>query len=153
MLNNRGRRVSLKLELPAPDALSDPNHQDDACVTITRLCRTGSRVVKGRLYPELYAPKLARNFPKRHRERNFLMGVRLAWLDATGAAPSVTARHHNLGPFGRLAEECLRLVGAGHTDVVELINRLYSRRFADTRSRLVGMADSDAVESIDVDAV
>jgi hypothetical protein len=46
--------------------------------------------------------------------------------------PPRTARNPDvsraLGPFARFAKECLKLAGAGHANVVELINELERQR-------------------------
>jgi hypothetical protein len=60
------------------------------------------------------------------------MGLSLAWVEATGLAPSRTARprdaSRDVGPFARFVRECLSLVGAGNADAVELMNELHRRR-------------------------
>jgi hypothetical protein len=141
MLTERGSRIGV--ELPRQKALSDPERREDACRAILSLCWVGADKVKGRRRPGgkqsrptwrplLHAPGKRRHFPRRDAERNFVMWLRVAWVEATGNAPSHTARHKDpgrgLGPFGRIAKECLRLVGAPHADVVELINELDRRR-------------------------
>jgi len=127
------------IELPPLDALRDPARREDACELIARLCRFGGRLVDGRRRPLgkrsrptwrplLYAPEPRRQFPKRDVERDYVMWLQLAWLQATESRPARTADHRNPGPFARFARECLRLVGAGHADVVELINEVHRRR-------------------------
>jgi hypothetical protein len=132
----------LPLHLPSPDALRDPGRRDGACAAIASLCQFGGRSAKGppskgtpaQWRPLLYAPTPRRNFPKRDPERNFVMHLSLAWLEATGKVPPHTARHQDdsrkLGPFGRVVRECLGLVGLRDADVVELINELHRRRRA-----------------------
>jgi hypothetical protein len=139
MLDDRAARPSVRIELPAPDALRDPERRDAACEAIARLCRIGGKIIKGRrrpggkrsrpaFRPLFHAPEPRPHFPKRQAERNFVMLLQIAWLDTTGMKPAPTARHGSLGPFGRFAQECLRLVGAVDADVVELINELNRQR-------------------------
>jgi hypothetical protein len=134
--DHRGARGSRTL-LPSPEALRDPVRREAACDAIVSLCRIGVQLVEGRrrpsgkrsrptLRPLLHAPEPQRNFTKRDAERHFVMLLSLAWLEATGSAPSRTARHSDdsrkVGPFARFARECLRLAGASGADVVEIIN-------------------------------
>jgi hypothetical protein len=131
------------LGLPTPEALRDPAQRNGACEAITRLCRSGGRLAEGRrrsggkrsrptFRPLLYTPESRTNFPKRDAERDFVMWLSIAWLEATGSKPSRTARHGDasrvLGPFARFAGECLRRCGAGYADPVGIINELNQRR-------------------------
>jgi hypothetical protein len=129
-------------ELPSPAEVRDARQRAKACATVTSVCAFGGAQVEGRKRssgkrsitwrPLLYAPQPRRNFRRRDAERNFVMWLRIAWLDATGVEASRTARHsgpgRDVGPFARFVRECLRLVGAGHCDVVELLNELNHRR-------------------------
>lgn len=145
LLTDRG---AVNLELPEADALLDIGRREAACEAIAALCRVGVVDVEGRRRPSgrrsrtretlLYAPDPRRNFPKRAAERDFVMWLRIAYRQATGKEPPRTARHsddtHALGPFVRLVNECLRLLGAetegckdGVVDAVELINSLANR--------------------------
>jgi len=150
-LNDRAGRIGLKL--PSPEDLCDAILRDEACATIVSLCRIGGDRVKGRkrpfgkrsaatFKPLLYAPsgppELAtlkhqspRNFTKRDAERNLVMWLGIAWLEATGIPPPRTADRRNLGPFGRLVQEVLRLAsGRDRSDsaVADRINELHVRR-------------------------
>jgi hypothetical protein len=142
MLKERGP-AGLEIELPPPDALRDPARRDGACETIARFCRVGGGYIDGRRRPSgkqsrptwrqlLHAPEPRRNFAKRDAERNFVLWLSIAWLDATGVPPSRTAHHkadgRDVGPFARFLRRCLRLVGAGDADAVELMNELHRRR-------------------------
>jgi len=142
MLIDRSAQRTIEIELPPPDSLRDPARRDGACETIARLCRSGGRIVAGRrrpsekrslptLRPLLHAPEPQRNFMKRDAERDFVMWLSIAWQEATGAAPSRTARHRvdgrDVGPFARFARECLHRVGAPDADIVELMNGLHQR--------------------------
>jgi hypothetical protein len=143
MLAERGARPNLGIRLPSPNAIRDPERSEDACATIARLCGIGGKWVEGRRRPGgqrsrptwrplLHAPDKQRRFAKREAERDFVMWLSIAWLDATGAQPSRTARHpdasRDVGPFARFVRKCLRLVGAGDANVVELLNELQRRR-------------------------
>jgi hypothetical protein len=125
-------------KLPSSDTLRDERLREKACDAIVMLCRTGGRHIEGRKRPSgrrsrswqarLYAPEPSRHPGKRKAERAFLMRLQLAWLEATGERPSMTAHHVNLGPFAKMVRESLRLVGAAHVDAVGLINELNRRR-------------------------
>ena len=132
-----------KCRLPSPEALTDVEQREAACGAVAALCQYGGRFILGRLRPGgkrsrptfqplLYAPKPRRHFAKRAAERNFVMWLQIAWLEATGKMPPRTARNPDvsraLGPFARFAKECLKLAGAGHANVVELINELERQR-------------------------
>jgi hypothetical protein len=143
MLGRRGARRRVPFELPPPGALRDPTQRDDARWVIVTLVSQGAILVEGRSRgagkrsgpisrPLLYAPPKKPNPPRRVAERAFVMWLSLAYCEVTDAPPSRTARHSDegreLGPFARLAHECLRLVGAAGADVVELINYLHRHR-------------------------
>jgi hypothetical protein len=150
-LNARAGRIGLTS--PSPEDLRDSARRDEACGTTVKLCRIGGDRVKGRMRPFgkrsvttfkplLYAPsgppemaalnhRSPRNFSKRDAERNLVIWLRLAWLEAIGTPPSRTADRRNLGPFARLVREVLQLVsGQVHSDsaVAERINELDARR-------------------------
>jgi hypothetical protein len=140
---NLSPKARTLLNPPSADAVRDPERREAACDAIAKLTQIGGRWIEGRRRPTgkrsrptwrpvLHAPEPQRNFPKRAAERDFVMWIRIAWLDATGERPASTARHSDdsrkIGPFARFARECLRLVGAGDVDVVELINELDHRR-------------------------
>jgi hypothetical protein len=86
------------------DILLDPATQDEACDGIVRLIQTGGKWKRGRKRPKkgrkrqsgvrswtfeplLYAPPLRTHPPKRNLELNFVMNLRLAYLEATGMQP------------------------------------------------------------------
>jgi hypothetical protein len=140
LLNKRG------VSLPAPEDLRDATQQGEACEIIVGLCRYGGRYGEGRRRPSgkrsrtwrplLVGPQPRRNFPRRDAERDFVMWLQLAWLEASDAPPSLAAnRELNReirGPFARMAAECLTLVGA-RADAVGLINELNRRRITQRR--------------------
>jgi hypothetical protein len=150
-LNDRADRIGLTL--PSPEDLCDSARRDEACATIAKLCRIGGDWIEGRKRPfgkrsattckpllcapsgppELAALKhrSPRNFSKRDAERNLVMWLGLAWLEATGVPPPRTADRRNLGPFARLVREVLQLAsGQNHSEsaVAERINELNTRR-------------------------
>jgi hypothetical protein len=163
MLNDRGMRsafgemlpmlmahaeesvTAAGIELPPTETLCDETQREKACDAIVMLCRTGGRHIEGRKRPSgrrsrswqarLYAPEPSRHPGKRKAERAFLRRLQLAWLEATGERPSMTAHHVNLGPFAKMVRESLRLVGAAHADAVGLINELNRRRHVNRRVR------------------
>jgi hypothetical protein len=145
-LNKRAKRPSIPWKIPAAAALRDEAARDDACAAIVSLLRIGGHWVgpgsgkpeEGRrrpggkrsrsFIPELYAPKLQKRQQKRKAERDFVMWMQLAYLNATEQSPPHTAHHVNRGPFARMVKRCLQLVGAQAADAVELINALQWQR-------------------------
>jgi hypothetical protein len=128
LLSKRATRLSL--EPPAPEELRD-TAQQKACDIVLKLCQHGGSYDEGRRrrwHPLLSAPERSKNFPRRDAERDFIMWLQVAWLEATDKRPSLAANPARPGPFARMAAECLRLVGASHADTVGLINELNRRR-------------------------
>src|SRR5262245_5971647 len=138
-------------DLPPLIDLLDPERRANALETIRARCSYGAEWIEGRkrpnrpvgkrersrtLRPLICAPEPSRHFVKRYAERSFVIGIRLAWLHATGEPPARTAQFPTDGvratPFVNLVDQCLRLVGAsGQTrrvNAVELINELARRR-------------------------
>lgn len=145
-------------ELPSSQVLRCIELRDAACQAIVSLCCYGGSIVPGRrrpggkrsrshFEPLLYAPERSSHFKKRSAERNFVMWLRVAYLEAVGKSPPRMARHIDrrpttlgelakarrrrrarhttLGPFASFAKECLKLAGAcADLSVVELINSL-----------------------------
>ena len=134
LLNGRAARPSIGTKLPPPEALRDDVKREAACELVEMLCCTGGHYIEGRRRPSgkrsrtwrprLYAPEPRRHVPRREAERGFVMWLRMAWLEATGVRPTMTANHSNPGPFARMVGECLRLVGAPYADAIGLINQL-----------------------------
>jgi hypothetical protein len=133
------RATRLGFELPASGDLRRPPQQTKACEAVLKLCQYGGRYVEGRRRspgtpsrstwrPLLVAPEPARHVLKRDAEQNFVMLLQVAWLEATGKPPSLTASATKPGPFVRMVAESLKLVGARHANGAELINRLNNRR-------------------------
>ena len=93
----RKRATRLNLELPASEALRDTAQQK----AVLRLCAYSGSYVEGRRRPSgkrsqtwrplLVSPKPRRNFARRDAERNFVMWLQTAWLEATGKSPSLAA--------------------------------------------------------------
>jgi hypothetical protein len=138
LLNARGARPNLKVTLPPPKALRGAQ-REEACATIAKLTQFGGQYVEGRMRPTgkrsrptwqpvLYAPEPKRHLPKREAEKYFIALLQAAWAEATGEQPTTTARPGMLGPFPKMVEECLRLAGAGHADVVDLLNDMNTHR-------------------------
>jgi hypothetical protein len=133
--------------------VSDRTRRAEACKLLRLMCVSGGRIVEGRSRPSgrksralqvtLNAPSRRRGFARRDAERQFVMWLQVAYLEATGRRPPRTARHAGPnrkvirkvgGPFVRMVIECLRLVGAPHADAVELIKDLErQRRQSDAR--------------------
>ena len=118
LLEERGARPNLHLNLPSPEIMRDEQNRDNAIETILMVTEVGGRSIKGRLRPSgkhscsnqwrLHAPDPRRHFSKRDAERWFARWLRLAWLDAANETPARTANHDNRGPFARLLRECLQ---------------------------------------------
>ena len=113
-------------ELPSAQDFRHLASRDAACEAVASLCRYGGKMVRGRrrpggkqsrdtFQPLLYAPERSPRFKKRDAERNFVMRLRIAYLEAASKRPSRTARHpaeaRGLGPFANIVSECLRLLG------------------------------------------
>lgn len=144
-LSPRARKLLKErtVQLPAAEHLRSPTLQQKACEAVLRCSHYGGRYVEGRRRsygkrsrtwrPLLRAPKHRRNFARRDVERDFVVCLQLAWLEATGKKPSLTANAERPGPFVKMTKECLGLVGAGHADVIGLFNELNRRRKIMTR--------------------
>jgi hypothetical protein len=148
LLEQLSRRASKSInrrgvKLPASEDLRDATEQQKACEAVLSLCQYGGRYSEGRRRPSgklsrtwspllvetvVVASKPRKSSPRREAERDFVMWLQVAWLEATGKRPSLAANPKRPGPFARMAAECLRLVGAGHADAVGLINELNRRR-------------------------
>ncbi len=137
-LNSRGSLFRPRAMLPDPQSIDDPERRDAACRTALDLSQHGGRWVEGRKRPSgrrsrtweplLYAPEARSRPQRRESERTFVMWLQLAYLDAVGTAPALTASAERRGPFVRLVQQCLRLVGAPEADAVGLINDLHATR-------------------------
>jgi hypothetical protein len=118
--------------LPTPEAVRDTLRQVEACETVRRMTSTGEHWEEGRMRPsgnrsitfktELQAPEKSPRFLKRQAERTFVMWLGIGWTEATGHRPAAKANNDNPGPFARMVQECLNLIGAKHASAVELIN-------------------------------
>lgn len=136
------------VRLPAPCDLLDPANREKACEAIIARCEIGGRWVPGRKRPTgrrsktwkplLCAPEVKEHPEKLAPERDFVMWAQVAFAEGTGQSVPVTARRDNLGPFARLAQEALRLIGSGHANAVELINSLdRTRREAESEVEII----------------
>ena len=135
-LNRRGGHRTVNVKIPEPDALLDPEQQDEACAAIIRLCRIGGEQGPGRnrpggkqsrsFKPLLYAPKPQDHPPRREAERRFVEDLQSAYRAVTGQEPAATANPNRdrPGPFARFVQACLNDVKSGANAVV-LINNLH----------------------------
>jgi hypothetical protein len=139
--------------LPRPVDLLDPAKREKAREAIIDRCEIGGCRVPGRKRPSgrrswtwepiLCAPMLNPRPDIRSAERTFIMWLEVAWVEATGSNVPVTAHHVNPGPFARLAQMALALLGAPHADAVQAINDLErSRNGPVTPQNLKDAADS-----------
>jgi hypothetical protein len=146
--------------LPSAEELRDSATRDDAVTLVRRLCVSGAGIFKGRwrrrpdgtryssptrrVLPA--APEPHRSVKTRDAERTLVMMLQAAWVHATKEMPPLTASHGKprpdaavkdyKGPFARMVQECLKLVGAPHADAVGLINALQKdRKRAEARKR------------------
>ena len=137
-LSGRARKLlSKRGTLPDAEALRDPASQCDACETLASICRIGARWEEDRrrpsgkrsmtIVPFLHAPELQQHPPRREAHLNFVMWLRIAYLEATGKQPSLTANPARPGPFARMVQACLDQVQAS-ANAVELLNELQRRR-------------------------
>ena len=117
LLIERSVRHTVTLEMPGPEAFRDHARRDEACETIARLCRVGACRKEGRRRPggkrsmtmvsTLHAPELQQHPARQKAELNFVMWLRLAYLDATGEPPPLTVNPQRPGPFARMVQHCL----------------------------------------------
>jgi hypothetical protein len=137
-----------RLRLPSVEDLRNPGQRDEASEMIRRLCSAGGHYIEGRKrssgkrsktwQPKLFAPEPLENPPKLDAERQFVMHLRLAWLEAVGKPPTATVNPSRPDrPFANLVKKCLKLVGA-HADAVGLINELHRRKLQ-VRKRLADL--------------
>ena len=132
------------LKMPSSNDLRDPARREHSCDVLRGFCSLGGAYVAGRMRrtgrqsttwkPLLHAPAPIKHPPKREAERQFVMHLQLAWLEATEKSPTATVNPSQSDrPFANLVRECLRLVGAGHADAVGLINELHQRLLYERR--------------------
>jgi hypothetical protein len=148
-LSKRAKRI--RLVIPGPDAFLDAASQEEACATLRSLVCTGVCPTLGRIrndgtravkwMPRLYLPGRDRQEereltveqrkqikkrrpPKRQGERDIVWWLGMAYLEATGDEPPMTAKLDNLGPFGRLVKACLERIGIKKPFAERRINEL-----------------------------
>ena len=112
------------LAIPKPKALINRATRDKACETVGRLLRVGMK--KGGK-PLLYAPQPRQRPPRRKAELEFVMWLEVAYLEATGMPPPLTANPQRPGPFARMVQTCLDRIALG-ANAVEMLNELHLRR-------------------------
>jgi hypothetical protein len=132
LLNDRGWA-----RLPVPQVLRDSAGQCAACEIVARLCRIGACWQEGRRRPGgkqsmtmlsvLHAPMLQQHPARREAQLNFVMWLRLAYLEATGTPPPPTAHAGRPSPFAKMVQVCLDKLQAG-ANAVEMLNELHQRR-------------------------
>lgn len=147
LLNERSARPTVALEMPDPEAFRDLARRDEACENIARLCRIGAFWKGDRRRPGgkrsmtmvsvLHAPELEQHPARREAQLNFVMWLEVAYLEATGKHPSLTADPKRPGPFARMVQACLNEVRAS-ANAVELLNELQRRRKGMKRRRRKG---------------
>ncbi len=129
--------------------LADPERQPDALRAIERDLALGGRIVEGRRRPggktsvswepPLAAPTKRQRPPRHEAEIQFVCWLQLAWLEAAGVQPALTADPRGPGPFARFVQDNLAAVGSRHVDAVGLINDVHAiRRKMMRRSALSG---------------
>jgi hypothetical protein len=126
LMKTRGDR--LRLAIPEAEVFGDCARRDEACETIVRLLRVGWECGKPLLYtPELPEWEPPRGTPRRKAELDFVTGLRLAYLKATGMPPTHMANSNRPGPFARMVQTCLNEIAPG-ANAVGLLNKLHQRR-------------------------
>jgi len=73
------------------------------------------------------------------------MWLQVAWLEATGEPPPLSANSTRPGPFARLAQTALELLGTPEADAVELIRGLARCR---SEKRLSGHNTRTSADSL-----
>jgi hypothetical protein len=138
--------------LPSAEDLRHPARREEALNLVWTLCVSGGGAVEGRWRRRsdgtryrsrtwrvrLAAPEPRRSVKKRGAELTLVMMLQVAWTEATGDLPSMTAHHSAPGPFARMVRKCFALIGIpaegrhqeGGVDVIGLINELQKRRKA-----------------------
>lgn len=133
-LNERAQDWARPRELPEPESLDNPNPEvgDRVCNSILDFIEMGAWLnPQGRkraggkhsktLEHTLHAPERQMHPRRLAAEADFVWKLAFAWQELLGKpAPRVHAGQS--GPFKRFVGECLRLVGAPHCDMAELIN-------------------------------
>jgi hypothetical protein len=118
------RRGVAGLPIPEPKALVNRATRNGACKTIGRLLRVGMK--KGGK-AVLYAPPPRQRPPRREAELDFVMWLEVAYLEATGMPPPLTANPARPGPFARMVQTSLDKIAPG-ANAVEMLNELHRRR-------------------------
>ncbi len=129
LASRRGGRA----RLPGVAALANPASARAAAADLCDLVAMGAILKPGRQRPGrkeptpiaapiVLVPKVGRGRPSNEAARVLVMWLAIAWLEATGREPSLSAHPDKPGPFVRLVKAVLSVVGAPHIDAVELVN-------------------------------
>jgi hypothetical protein len=134
LLSRRHSRVVHEARLPTPEQLADPATARTTADALRFLTQSGATPKRGRqrpggkqspptAEPVLWAPGVSVGRTKNEAARELVMWLAVAWREATGSKPSLSAHRDKPGPFVRLVKAVLIVVGARHVDAVELVNR------------------------------
>jgi hypothetical protein len=128
--------------IPTATEILSPATRQSAVERFRLILSWGGRVVPGRkrpggrrsrsfIKPLLRLPeRIERGRPRGEAEREFVLGLALAYVEVTGRSPPRTA-HYNIdirGPFPRFVHRCFELVGAPTGNVTRLLNQYGAAR-------------------------
>ena len=124
-----------RYEVPTGEEFMSPQRRQSAIEGLRRFLSMGGSIVEGRKRP---TGKRSRSFrpllripatTKRGRqrgqaERDFVGGLSVTYLEATGKLPPKTVNYDEeiRGPFSKFVHRCFELLGAPSGSVTELIN-------------------------------
>ena len=135
--------------IPTATEILSPATRQSAVERFRLILSWGGRVVPGRkrpggrrsrsfIKPLLRLPeRIERGRPRGEAEREFVLGLALAYVEVTGRSPPRTA-HYNIdirGPFPRFVHRCFELVGAPTGNVTRLLNQYGAPRRRGARRR------------------
>ena len=135
--------------IPTATEILSPATRQSAVERFRLILSWGGRVVPGRkrpggrrsrsfIKPLLRLPeRIERGRPRGEAEREFVLGLALAYVEVTGRSPPRTA-HYNIdirGPFPRFVHRCFELVGAPTGNVTRLLNQYGAARRRDEKRR------------------
>jgi hypothetical protein len=117
-IEKRGKLINLAIPNPEVFADPDPERRNDACDIVATLLRRGMER-GGEVI--LHAPTPRR--PRRQAELDLIMWIEVAYLEATGMKPTLTADPKRPGPFARMVKAILKKI-APDADAIGLLNEL-----------------------------